>query len=183
MDIYLCRHGQTEWTITEQHTSKTDLPLTLIGENQARTLQKVLPKNIKAYSSPLKRAVQTAHLAGTQPEINPDLTEWNYGDYEGLTTAQIGPNWNLFQDGAPNGESPEQVSHRADRFLHSIKDQPSPIAIFCHGHFSRVLAARWLKLSVSHAANFYLSVASLSLLGYEHTRPVIRLWNSTAHLT
>jgi broad specificity phosphatase PhoE len=182
--IYLCRHGQTAWTLSGQHTSTTDLPLTPTGKDQAATMLEPLSNIKKAFSSPLIRATQTATLAAFSPEVDADLTEWNYGDYEGLTSQQIkakNPNWNLFTDGAPNGESPEQVTARADRFLKRLS-RSEPLAIFSHGHFSRVLAARYLGLDISKAQILFLSVASISILGQEHSRPVIRLWNSTAHL-
>ncbi len=139
---------------------------------------------VKTFSSPRQRAIQTSTLAGFQSEIDSDLVEWNYGDFEGLTSAeiqQITPNWNLFTDGAPNGESLQQVSDRADRFLKKIRDIEGTIAIFSHGHFSRVLAARFLGLTIPQASILYLVPASISKLGHEHKKPVIKLWNSTSH--
>jgi len=177
--FYLCRHGETKWTKTGQHTSVTDISLTEEGKKQAELLGKRLKgiHFVRVISSPMERTIETCRLAGLEPEINPDAAEWNYGKYEGLTTEEIGEKWNLFRDGAPGGESVEQVGKRADRLLKSLKDDP--VIIFSHGHFSRVLAARWLGLPVSAGALFYLSVASISILGLEHGRPVIRLWNET----
>lgn len=181
--IYLCRHGETSWTKSGQHTGSSDIPLTSIGEEQARKLGKTLQtiSFSKILSSPRKRALDTASIAGFDPEIDPDLSEWDYGSYEGKTSKEIGPNWNLFRDGAPNGESPSQVQTRADRLLKKLP--PGPILLFSHGHFSRVIAARYLGLPVQSGELLFLSVASLSILGQEHSRPVIQLWNSTSHLS
>lgn len=177
-EIYLCRHGETEWSLSGQHTGTTDLPLTETGKKQAIALGTRL-KNIhfsKVICSPKQRAEQTCRLAGLSPTFDPDLVEWNYGNYEGKTSQEIDPHWNLFTDGAPGGESPAQVGARADQILSRYKDDT--LAIFSHGHFSRVLAARWLGLPPSSGALFLLSVASLSILSHEHGRPVIKLWNS-----
>jgi broad specificity phosphatase PhoE len=180
--IYLCRHGETAWTKSGQHTSRTDLELTDVGRSQAAELARTLKQTSfkKVLSSPLKRAKQTAELAGFHPLIDPDLTEWDYGDYEGKTSAEIGKGWNLFRDGAPGGESLEAIRLRADRVLHKLTD--GPILLFSHGHFLRVLAARWMGLEVSVGAKLTLSVASVSILGHEREIHVIKLWNSTSHL-
>lgn len=183
--IYLCRHGETAWTLSGQHTGSTDIPLTPNGEKQALLLKNLLQKLDldHVFSSPLKRAVQTATLAGRPPQINPDLHEWNYGDYEGLIEAEIqqrNPSWNVFHDGAPNGETPEQVSKRADRVIQSCLKLKGSIALFSHGHFLRVLAARWVGLSAKEGQIFSLSVASLSLLGTERNHRTIQFWNETS---
>jgi probable phosphoglycerate mutase len=187
MKIILCRHGETAWSQTGHHTGSTDVPLTKTGEKQAAKLSAPLAKYdiAKSFSSPRIRARDTARLAGFHPHLDPDLAEWDYGKYEGLTSEQIAlenPDWNLFTDGAPGGESLSQVGARADRVLKKLRDEKGPILIFSHGHFSRVLAVRWLSLPPTNAGLFALSVASISILGHEHDRPVIRLWNSIAHL-
>lgn len=187
LQIYLCRHGETLWTLSKQHTSTTDIALTENGKNQARLLGDRL-KEIqfeKVFSSPLVRAKQTCTLAGLYPILSEDLMEWNYGKYEGLDHNEIiqtNPNWNLFTQGAPDGETPEQVGKRADHFFEKIKHLSGNIAIFSHGHFSRILAARWLNLNPEMGKLFYLSVASLSLLGFERKQKVVKLWNDSSHL-
>jgi probable phosphoglycerate mutase len=190
--IYLARHGETAWSLTGQHTGLTDLPLTEAGEGNARrlatrlrglTFQKVL-------TSPLQRATRTCALAGfgDVAEIDGDLVEWNYGEYEGLTGAQIRakrPDWQLFRDGCPGGESPQQVAARADRMVQRLRGIPGDVLVFSSGHFIRVLASRWIGVEPSATArSFMLSTASLSALGYESdlSRPVIRLWNDTGHV-
>jgi probable phosphoglycerate mutase len=190
--IYIARHGETAWTITGQHTSFTDLPLTEKGKNNARRLADRL-KGIafaKVFTSPLQRAMRTCELAGfgDGAEIDPDLVEWNYGEYEGLRGAEIRaqrPGWQLFQDGCPGGESPRDVAARADRIVARLRAVTGNTLVFSSGHFIRVLAARWIGIEPSvHARSFMLSTASLSALGYENdiSRPVIRLWNDTHHV-
>lgn len=184
-EIYLCRHGETEWTISGQHTGKTDVRLTEAGFEQAKRLKNRLEstKFSKIFTSSLSRAKDTCN--DPNAVVDPNLVEWNYGDYEGLTTEQIhekNPNWNLFKDGAPNGESIADVGKRADLFLKSIQDVEGNIAVFSHGHFIRVIAARYLGLEASKGGIFSLSVASLSILGQEHNNPVINLWNDNHHL-
>lgn len=183
-EVYLCRHGETEWTVSGQHTSVTDLSLTKSGVQQALQLRKKLGKIHwgKIFSSPMKRSLETCRLVqpGNSPKIDPRLKEWNYGDYEGLTHIQIAkldPNWNLFLHGAPKGESPNQVSARADDFLSILRKETGNILIFSHGHFLRALAARWLSLPVESGKLFALSVASISILSYERSEPVLKLWN------
>jgi broad specificity phosphatase PhoE len=181
MQLYLCRHGETEWTVTGQHTGRTDLPLTLRGQEQTRYLRKRLqPIHFeKVFSSPASRAVESC--AGLEPTLDAALMEWDYGDYEGLTSAEIhekNPKWNLFQSGAPGGESVEDVGKRADHFLKRVSQFKGNVAVFSHGHFLRVLAARFLGLEAEMGKFFLLSVASLSLLGYEKEQPVVILWNS-----
>lgn len=190
--VYLARHGETAWTISRQHTGLTDLPLTERGERTARRLAERL-KGLtfaKVWTSPLQRAARTCELAGFKSlaEIDKDLVEWDYGDYEGRRTAEIQaerPGWELFRDGCPGGESPQQVSARADRVVKRVRDVSANVLIFTSGHFMRVLATRWLGLEPSVNCKFFmLSTASLSAVGYEHdvTRPVIRLWNETRHV-
>lgn len=188
--VYLARHGETTWTVSGQHTGLTDLPLTSNGERNARRLGERL-KNIqfaKVFTSPLQRARRTCELAGfgAIAEVDPDLVEWNYGEYDGLRSTEIlarCPDWQLFKDGCPGGESPEDIGSRADRVVRRVRSVGADVLIFSSGHFIRVLAARWLALGPSAAKHFLLNTASLSALGYEHTlsRPVIRLWNDDQH--
>jgi probable phosphoglycerate mutase len=190
--IYLARHGETTWTLTGQHTGLTDLPLTEAGERNARRLADRLKGLIfrKVFTSPLQRAARTCQLAGFGDIVNidPDLVEWNYGEYEGRTGAQIRaerPDWQLFRDGCPGGESPQQVAARADRVIRRLRDAQGNVLVFSSGHFIRVLASRWIGVEPSvNARSFMLSTASLSALGYENdlSRPVIRLWNDTHHV-
>ena len=189
--VYLGRHGETAWTITGQHTGRTDLPLTPNGERDAIRLGIRLKgmKFAKVLTSPLQRAAVTCDLAGfgEVAVVDPDLVEWNYGDYEGLTTAEIlakRPDWQLFRDGCSGGESPEQVGARADRVIRKSRDVEGDVLIFSSGHILRVLAARWLGLEPAGGRFFILSTASLSALGYERvpSQPVIRLWNDTSHV-
>ena len=190
--IYLARHGETAWTISRQHTGLTDLPLTERGERTARRLGDRL-KGImfaKVLTSPLQRAARTCELAGFKSvaEVEKDLVEWDYGQYEGRRTAEIRaerPDWELFRDGCPGGESPHEVAVRADRIVKRVREVSGNVLLFTSGHFLRVLATRWLGLEPSVNSKFFmLSTASLSALGYEHdvTRPVIRLWNETRHV-
>jgi broad specificity phosphatase PhoE len=190
--IYLARHGETAWSLSGQHTGLTDLPLTEAGERNASRLAERL-KGIsfaKVFTSPLQRALRTCELAGfgAVAEIDPDLVEWNYGEYEGLRTAEIRamrPDWQLFRDGCPGGESPDQVATRADRVVNRLRSVPGDVLLFSSGHFLRVLAARWIGIEATvNARSFMLSTASMSALGYEHdlSRPVIRLWNDTQHV-
>ena len=185
--LYFIRHGQTEWSLSGQHTGRTDIPLTEQGEQDARKLADRL-RTVRfshVFTSPLQRARRTCELAGLGEiaQVEPDLSEWDYGDYEGQRPAEIRnarPDWNVFRDGAPHGESPAQISARADRLIARLRSMESRIAIFSHGHFGRVLAARWIGLPVRHAQHFLLSTASLSILGFEHNvaeAPAIVLWN------
>ena len=189
--IYIARHGETAWTITGQHTGLTDLPLTAQGERNARALAERLDgvTFTKVFTSPLQRARRTCELAGfgSVAGVDDDLVEWNYGAYEGLRTADIHaqrPDWQLFRDGCPGGESPAQVGARADRVVSRIRAVTAGnVLLFTSGHFIRVLAARWIGLEPSvNSMSFLLSTASLSAVGYEHERPVIRLWNDTHHV-
>jgi broad specificity phosphatase PhoE len=190
--IYIARHGETAWSITGQHTGLTDLPLTPQGESNARGLADRLRglAFAKVFTSPLQRARQTCALAGFEPvaEVDRDLVEWDYGEYEGLRTAEIRaqrPGWELFRDGSPGGESPAQVTARADNVCKRIRDTKGDVLLFSSGHFIRVLAARWIGMEPSvHSMSFLLSTASLSAVGYDQdlSRPVIRLWNDTHHV-
>ena len=189
--IYLARHGETAWSLTGQHTGLTDLSLTERGEQNARALGKRLKglSFTEVLTSPLQRARRTCELAGfgNTAELDRDLIEWNYGQYEGRRTAEIHaerPDWQLFRDGCPGGESPEQVGTRADCVIRRVRAIPGNVLIFSSGHFLRVLAGRWLGLEPAAGRFFLLSTASLSAVGYEHnlTQPVIRLWDDTRHV-
>jgi broad specificity phosphatase PhoE len=188
--IYLARHGETAWSLSGQHTGLTDLPLTQRGERNARALGEQLKglKFARVFTSPLQRAHRTCELAGfgAEAEVDPDLVEWNYGEYEGHTTAQIHalrPNWELFRDGCPGGESPDQIGARACRVVSRLRAIPGAVLLFSSGHFLRVLGAQWLGIGPAAGKYLLLSTASLSTLGYEHgvSQPVIRLWNDTRH--
>ena len=189
--VYLARHGETAWSLSGQHTGRTDLPLTERGEANARALGARLGglSFAKVFTSPLQRAVRTCELAGfgAVAEIDPDLVEWDYGQYEGRRTAEIHaerPDWQLFRDGCPGGESPNQVGGRADRVVERLRVVKGDVLVFSSGHFLRVFAARWLGLDAAGGRYLLLSTASLSALGYEHhqAEPVIRLWNETRHV-
>ena len=187
--LYLVRHGETAWSLTGQHTSRTDLPLTPQGEDAARSLgEKLRPVAFdRVFSSPRLRALQTCERACPNVErtIEPDLTEWDYGDYEGLRTVEIHemhPGWNLFEHGCPGGESPAQVGERVDRLLARLRTLDGDIALFSHGHFLRVLAVRWIGLPVEQGQHFLLGTASLSVLAHERGRTAIALWNERAVL-
>ena len=190
--IYVARHGETAWTLTGQHTGLTDLPLTPQGERNARALADRL-KGLdfaKVFTSPLQRAARTCALAGfgEMAEVDNDLVEWNYGDYEGLRSAEIRakrPDWQLFRDGCPGGESPAQVMARADNVVKRVREVKADVLLFSSGHFIRMLAARWIDIEPSvHSISFLLSTASLSAVGYDQdlSRPVIRLWNDAHHV-
>jgi broad specificity phosphatase PhoE len=183
---YLARHGETAWTISRQHTGLTDLPLTAHGEAEALQLGGLLQgfKFSAVLTSPLQRAVRSCELAGfgSMARTEPDLMEWNYGAYEARTTAEIHaerPDWQLFRDGCPGGESPEQIGARADRAIRRVRGIEGNTLLFSSSHFLRVFAARWLGLEPGAGRFFLLGTASLSVIGYEHARsePVIRAWN------
>jgi broad specificity phosphatase PhoE len=189
--VYLARHGETAWTITGQHTGLTDLPLTDRGERNARRLGLRLSglKFAKVFASPLQRARRTCELAGfsSEAEIDPDLVEWNYGEYEGRLTSDIlkeRPDWQLFRDGCPGGESPQQVAARADRVVSRVRRVIGDVLLFSSGHFLRVLAVRWIGIEPINGRSLMLSTASLSGLSYENSpsQPAIRFWNDTQHL-
>jgi broad specificity phosphatase PhoE len=188
--VYLARHGETAWTVSRQHTGLTDLPLTERGERNAAQLGARLQQMRFAhvFTSPLQRARQTCLRAGfaAQAEVDPDLVEWNYGRYEGKTTAEIlreRPDWQLFRDGCPDGESPADIGARADRVVARLRARGADTLVFSSGHILRVVAARWLGLEPGAGRYFCLGTAALSTLGYEHdlTEPVLRLWNDTSH--
>lgn len=191
--LFLIRHGETEWSLSGQYTGRTDIPLTTHGEETARALGQRLGNLSFAhvFTSPLKRAQQTCAMAGLSatPEIEPDLAEWDNGDDEGRTSEEVlasRPGWYLFRDGSPNGETPAQISDRADRVIARVRMLNGNVALFSHGHFGRVFAARWIGLSVEQAQHLLLDTASLSVLCYEHDHtdhPAISLWNSAAHET
>jgi broad specificity phosphatase PhoE len=190
-EIYLARHGETAWTISRQYTGRTDLPLLIQGERDALQLGQRLKgvTFIKVFTSQLGRACRTCELAGFGDiaEIDPELHKWDYGEYEGRRTADIRqerPDWFLFRDGCPGGESVATIGTRADRVIACLRSIDSDVLLFSHGHFLRVLAARWLGLPVGDARLFELSTAALSILGYEHNleEPAICLWNDDRHV-
>ena len=191
--VYVARHGETAWSLTGQHTGRTDLPLTPNGERNARRLGDRLKwlTFAKVFTSPLQRASRTCELAGfgAGAETDPDLVEWDYGQYEGLRSSEIHkvrPDWELFRDGCPGGEMPDQVGKRADRVVERIRRVERNVLLFSSGHFIRVLASRWLGLGPGSSGRYFvLSTASLSALSYEHnlSQPVIQLWNDDHHVT
>ena len=190
--VYLARHGETAWSLSGQHTGLTDLPLTTRGECNARRLGARLRglEFARVFSSPLQRAKRTCELAGfsSMAEVDPDLVEWDYGEYEGLRSADIRakrPDWEVFRDGFPGGESFDQIGARADRVVNRVRSIDGAVLLFSSGHFLRVLTARWLGLAPQDARHFLLSTASLSTLTYEHglSQPVIGLWNDTHYLS
>ena len=189
--VYLARHGETEWSLSGQHTGLTDLPLTPHGEELAAKLAARLKgmQFAKVFTSPLQRARRTCELAGFGgvAEVMPELLEWNYGDYEGIKTHDIhkdNPDWQLFRDGAPGGESVDQVTARGGRAIEKLRAVDGDVLCFSSGHILRVLGARWLGLPPGQGTLLLLSTASLSALTYEHdlTEPVIKLWNDTNHV-
>ena len=182
--VWLVRHGETEWTVTKQHTGRTDLPLTPAGEEKARSLAPRLAQNGFALvmSSPLQRARQTAALAGfPDPRLDKRLMEVDYGDYEGRTSAEIRaerPDWSLWRDGADGGESIEEVGRRADAVVADLADVDGDVLLFGHGHFSRVLGARLLGLPPSDGRLLILGPGSISIVGFEHEQRAIQSWNT-----
>jgi probable phosphoglycerate mutase len=190
LQLYFIRHGETAWSLTGQHTGVTDIPLTAHGEEEARELEPCLRKIkfARVLTSPRQRARRTCELAGfgASAVIDPDLSEWNYGDYEGRRSVDIRkerPDWNVFRDGCPGGETPEQISARADRLISHLQSLQGNVALFAHGQFGCVLAARWIGLTAIKGRHFALGAASLSILGYETSHPktpVIALWNAVA---
>ena len=184
MEVVLVRHGETEWTRTRQHTGKTDIPLNEEGRRQAAVLREALRGRTfgLVLTSPLRRARETCELAGfgDVAEVREELGEWDYGEYDGRTTADIRverPDWSLWRDGAPGGEQPEDVGRRADRVIAEIRATDADVLIFGHGHQLRVLGARWLGLAPADGRRFALSTASISILGYERETPVFWGWN------
>lgn len=188
--VYLVRHGETAWTITGQHTGSTDLPLTKRGEHDACQLGKRL-RGLTfacALTSPLRRAVQTCQLAGfgSEASADEDLVEWDYGAYEGKTSAEIhrqSPDWELFRDGCPGGETAAKVAMRANRVIDRIRAIDGDVLLFSHSHFLHIFAACWLELEPAAGRYFFLDTAALSIVGYHHNLndPVIRLWNNDHH--
>ncbi|HEX3317937.1 MAG TPA: histidine phosphatase family protein [Solirubrobacteraceae bacterium] len=184
-EIYLVRHGETEWSLSGQHTGSTDIPLTENGKEVARELGRKLAGHEFAavWSSPMSRAIDTARLAGFDHDVRIDdrLKEWEYGDYEGLTTPQIRetrPDWFLWRDGCPGGELPEQVGARADGVIQEVKPVEGDVLLFAHGHILRVIAARWLRYPPNDGMHFSLGTATLSILGYEREATSIWRWNA-----
>ena len=186
--LFLVRHGETEWSLSGQHSGHADIPLTLNGESEARRLGDRIRDVSFQYvlTSPLQRARQTCQFAGfaDNAEAEPDLIEWDNGDYQGRTRKEIEasrPGWDLFRDGCPNGESPQQILDRADRLIAKLVKLHGSVALFTHGHFGRVLGARWIGMSIELADRLLLDTASLSILGYQHNQAsdrAIALWNS-----
>ncbi len=185
--LILVRHGATEWSVSGKHTGRTDLPLTEEGRRMAATIGPALAafKFRLVVVSPLQRALETCALAGLADQATPcpDLMEWDYGDYEGRTTAEIHlerPTWNLWRDGVPNGETAAMVGSRADRVIAEARAAGGDVALFAHGHLLRVLTARWLDLPPEDGRLFALDTATVSILGHERAQAVIRAWNAKA---
>jgi broad specificity phosphatase PhoE len=184
VDVFAIRHGETAWSLSGQHASTTDIPLTDNGRRLAERLAPVLAKETFALVlvSPRQRAQETCELAclGARAVIDPDLAEWDYGEYEGLTSRQIrerAPGWLLFRDGCPGGETPEEVGTRADRVIARARAVDGNVALFAHGHILRVIAARWIALPTSAGQNFLLDTGTLSVLGHYQEIPAIKIWN------
>jgi broad specificity phosphatase PhoE len=183
VEVVVVRHGETEWSLAMRHTGRTDLPLTEAGEQRARTVGTALQGREFALvlSSPLRRALDTARLAGFEPQVRDELAEWDYGDYEGRTTAEIRetvPDWTIWRYGAPGGESGAEVGARVDRVIEEILQVDADVLVFGHGHLLRVLCARWLELEPPDGRLFALDPATLSTLGFEREQRVIRTWNA-----
>ena len=186
--VVLVRHGETEWTLSGQHTSRTDIPLTDPGLRQAEALESCLStwRFARVLASPMQRALETCRLAGLgeAAEVLPGLKEWDYGEYEGRTTADIRkerPGWSLWKDGVPGGETIHHVGRRADRIVEDARATDGDVAVFSHGHFLRVLGARWIGLEPVEGARLFLATASISVLGYERETRVIVEWNRDCH--
>jgi len=183
--LYVVRHGATEWSRSGQHTGRTDLPLLAEGEEQARATGSLLSgiDFSLVLCSPLQRAQRTCELAGLldRAVIDTDLQEWDYGDYEGVTTPTIResvPGWTVWSGTCPNGETIEQISTRADRVIERVRKESGNVIVFAHGHFLRVLTARWCELDPVEGQRFILDPATLSILGWERETPAVRQWNS-----
>ncbi|HEX3449781.1 MAG TPA: histidine phosphatase family protein, partial [Isosphaeraceae bacterium] len=184
MNVFAIRHGETAWRLSGQHTGTTDIPLTGNGRRLAERMRPVLAKEAIALvlCSPMQRARETCELAGLgdRAVIDPDLAEWNYGQYEGLTPKQIhegAPGWLIFRDGCPGGEIPEQVSARVDRVIARARAAVADVALFAHGHVLRVLAVRWIGLPASAGQHFLLDTGTLCVLGYYRDIPAVKVWN------
>jgi probable phosphoglycerate mutase len=187
--VWLFRHGDTEWSVSGQHTGRTDLPLTAGGRRRAQAVGRRLAGRpfARVLSSPLARALETCRLAGygEVAELTPDLMEWDYGEYEGRRTVDIQkerPGWSLWQDGVPGGETAEQVAARTKRVISSAESADGDVALFAHGHVLRVLSACWLRLPPDAGRLFALGTAAVSVLGYERDTHVIVKWNQDSHL-
>ena len=186
MKVYLARHGETEWSLSEQHTGRTDIPMTDNGRRQAAQMRGLFtPRPVeKVFTSPLSRAVETAALAGFEgAEETDELLEFDYGEYEGVTTTDIRqerPDWYLWRDGSPGGETPSDVAIRVGRLVDRLRTEGVDVALFSHGHVLRALTARWLGLGPEAGGLFALETATLSTLGYERDVPVMRGWNLSA---
>ena len=190
LQFYFMSHGETLWSLSGQHTGRTDIPLTAHGEDQARGLARSLPRIQFAhvFTSPTQRARRTCELAGlgSAAEIEPDIAEWDYGDYDGLRSVDIRkarPDWNIFRDGCPGGETPEEISDRADRQIAKLVLLSGNVALFSHGHFGCVLAARWISVPVLNGQHFSLNPASIGILSINPSHPdvrVISLWNAAS---
>jgi probable phosphoglycerate mutase len=183
--VYLVRHGETEWSRSGRHTGVTDLPLTEAGRSVAQRLRPLLAEVsfARVLSSPLRRARETCELAGlgTHAIVEPDLREWSYGEYEGLTPEQIDarrPGWLIFRDGCPGGETPAEMGARVDRLIARVREVPGNVALFAHGHVFRVLVARWIGLPAGGGRHFRLDTATLNILGYYHDAPAVQVWNA-----
>jgi probable phosphoglycerate mutase len=183
--IYVLRHGETEWSLNGRHTGVTDIPLTENGRAVARRLRSILTGQSfdLVLTSPMRRARETCELAGLgdRAAVEPALVEWNYGEYEGLTPKQIQerhPGWMIFRDGCPGGESPAQIGERVDRLVARLRDVPGDVALFAHGHVFRVLVARWIGQPPAAGQNFLLDTARLSVLGYYQDSPAVKIWNA-----
>jgi probable phosphoglycerate mutase len=184
MNVFAIRHGETAWSLSGQHTGTTDIPLTENGRGLAERMRPVLAKEAFALvlCSPMQRARETCELAGLgdRAVIDPDLAEWNYGQYEGLTPKQIhegAPGWLIFRDGCPGGESPEEMGTRADRVIARARAADTDVALFAHGHVLRVLVARWIGLPAPSGQHFLLDTGTLCVLGYYRDIPAVRVWN------
>ena len=184
-EVYVIRHGETEWSLSGQHTGTTDLPLTENGRNLARLLKPLFAKHTfdLVLTSPLQRARETCLLAGFggKAEVDTNLVEWNYGEYEGLTPKQIHdkrPGWMIFTDGCPGGETPEEVGARADRAIARARTAKGHVALFAHGHIFRVLVARWLGLPATAGRHFLLHTGTLNVLSYYRDIPALKIWNA-----
>ena len=182
-ELWLVRHGETEWSRDHKHTSTTELDLTPDGEAVARALAPRLDRSFDlVLTSPRRRARVTAELAGhPDAEVDDDLVEWNYGDYEGITTAEIRktvPGWTVWAEPVPNGETPAQVAARLDRVNTRIAAVPGDVLVFGHSHALRALTARWLELDVTEGRHFVLNTATVSVLGWERGSPAIHHWNA-----
>jgi broad specificity phosphatase PhoE len=185
MEVVLVRHGETEWSRDGRHTGRTDVPLTDVGRGQAERLQSALGewRFDRVLASPLSRALDTCRLAGfgERAELSDALLEWDYGEYEGLTTPHIRelrPGWNLWRDGCPGGETTADVGARVDSIVAELQESEGDVALFAHGHVLRVLAARWVELTPEAAARFWLATATISVLGFERETAAMRRWNA-----